>query len=132
MAGNPLDALKFSLQALAQPADFQRGLLSAWGEGVAELGERFVQAERRLVRGEGRVFTRAQGEALAALHARFEAFCGPANAAHWREDALGWSPHWAAVRRAAGGCLEAFGWAAGQPPLDLQAYGDDYYEPGPA
>ncbi len=121
-----LDPLKYSLQALAQPAPFQHLLLSVWSEGVSELPERFMQAERHLVRGERYRFTTTQRETLAALHARFESFCGPANADHWRDEALDWSPHWVAIRELAARCLNAFNWPKEQPPTETENYGEDY------
>jgi hypothetical protein len=126
------DALKFSLQALAQPAAFQHRLLSVWLEDVPELPERFIQAERHLVRGEGREFSPQQRDALEALRARLESFCGPANADHWSDAALGWSSHWTAVRQLAVRCLQAFGWPEEPPPLEVAPYGEDYYEDTPA
>src|SRR5437868_6708521 len=104
-----LNALKCTLQALAQPAAFQHRLLSVWRDGVAELPERFVHAERGVVQNGCYAFTAAQRDALAALHSGLEPFCGPANAAHWQDDALDWSPHWAAVRELAARSLTAFG-----------------------
>jgi hypothetical protein len=122
------DALRFALQALAQPTRFQHRLLSIWAENVSELPERFVQAERHLVRGQKVLFTPEQQATLAALHARFESFCGPANAAHWTHNAIESSPHWADIRCLATRCLVAFGWSVAEPPLDTAAYGDDYSE----
>ena len=123
-----LDALKYSLQALAQPATFQHQLLSVWLEDVSELPERFVQAERHMVRGESYEFTAEQRETLAALHAKFESFCGPANADHWQDQALDWSPHWSAIRELAVRCLMAFAWPSEQPPLEIACFGEDYHE----
>jgi hypothetical protein len=123
-----LDPLRCSLQALAQPAAFQHRLLSVWLEGPAELPERFVQAERHLVKGEGHEFGPEQREALDALHAAFKSFSGPANAAHWKPNALDWSPHWNAVRELAGRCLRAFEWQDVPPPLELACYGEDYHQ----
>jgi len=128
MFTNHWDALRFSLQALAQPTAFQHQLLSVWRENVSELPERFVQAERHLVRGQKVVFTPQQQERLAALHTRFESFCGPANADHWTDNTMESSPHWADIRSLAARCLEAFGWPVAEPPLDIAAYGDDYSE----
>lgn len=121
-----LDALKFSLQALGQPAAFQRSLLSVWREDTSELPERFFQAERHAARGEHYNFTSAQQESLDALHAKFESFCGPTNADHWRDDALDWSPHWSTIRELAVRCLAAFTWPNEQPPIEIGCYGDDY------
>jgi hypothetical protein len=127
MFTNHWDALKFSLQALAQPAMFQHRLLSVWLEDVSELPEQFVQAERHLVRGQGVDFTPEQQAALDALHARFESFCGPANAEHWADHAVESSPQWADIRRLAVRCLVTFGWPVAEPPLDVSSYGDDYH-----
>jgi hypothetical protein len=120
-------ALKYSLQALAQSADFQRRLLHVWLEEPAELPERFVQARKHVVANPATVLTKSQTDSMAAIYAIFRSFSGPAFAEHWGDDALDSSPHWEAARRAALICLEAFGWPAEQPPLDVASYGEDFY-----
>jgi hypothetical protein len=129
MPTNHLEALKYTLQALAQPPEFQHRLLSAWREDVSELCERLVQAERHLAGPPGVQITMAQLTALSALRTCLESFSGPAHAEHWREDALDGSPCWAEVRRLAAGCLESFGWPVAEPPLEIAAYGEDYRAP---
>src|SRR5260221_9119414 len=94
------EALKYSLQALAQSADFQHRLLQVWMEPPAELPERFRQAQRHLVDG-GAKLTHEQTASLEALHAVFAAFSGPTNAEHWRKEALETSSQWISVRRLA-------------------------------
>jgi hypothetical protein len=121
------DSLKYSLQALAQPAEYQHRLLSVWLDPPAELPERFIQAHRHFL-AESASLAKSQENAIEALHAKFESFCGPSNAEHWRHDALDASPHWEAVRELARVCLEAFGWSVDQPPLDTVSYGEDFYE----
>ena len=121
-----LNAIRISLQALAQPAAFQRSLLSVWREDVSELAERFVQAERHLTRGENYQFTSEQQVSLAALHTMFESFCGPTNAHHWCDDALDWSPYWSTIRELAVRCLCTFNWSNEQPPIEIGSYGEDY------
>jgi hypothetical protein len=130
MFTNHWDALKYALQALAQPCAFQQRLLDVWLQNAGELPERLIMAERHLVRGQGALMTKEQQEALATLRARFESFCGQANAEHWEDDALAWSSHWSDVRRLAAQCLAVFGWPLAEPPLEVAAYGDDYYEQG--
>jgi hypothetical protein len=115
-------ALKYSLQALAESADFQRRLLHVWLEEPAELPERFVQARKYVVANPATVLTKPQADSMAAIYAIFRSFSGPAFAEHWSEDALDSSPHWEAARRAALICLEAFGWPAEQPPLDVSSW----------
>jgi hypothetical protein len=122
------DALRYSLQALAQPADFQRRLLDVWHDPPDELPERFVQAHRHVLANAREGLTKSQADVLEALHTKFRSFCGPSNAEHWREEALDTSPHWEAVRRVARICLERFGWSTEQPPLDTLSYGEDFYE----
>src|SRR5262245_48783794 len=95
------DALKYSLQALAQPAEFQHRLLSVWLDPPAELPERFVQAHRHIL-AQSISLTKSQTDAIGALHAKFQSFCGLARA-----------------------CLETFGWPVEQPPLDSKSYGED-------
>ncbi|MBI1176940.1 hypothetical protein GC207_05820 [bacterium] len=121
------DALKYSLQALAQSAGFQKRLLKVWLQPPAELPERFCQAKRHLV-ATGVALTPEQTASLDALHAAFASFSGPTNVEHWREEALVSSPHWISIRHLARGCLKSFGWPLESPPLDLPSYGEDYYE----
>lgn len=122
-----LNALRYSLQALAEPAEYQRKLLVHWREDLAELPERFVQSERHVRSVGASGFTAEQEQALAELHGHLNSFCGPAHAEHWKDEALDWSPHWMQVRRVASRCLETFGWPIEQPPLDISAYGGDYF-----
>lgn len=122
------DTLKHSLQALAQPSDFQRRLLRVWLNPPAELPERFVHAHRRVLADRAVTLTNAQSEALRAVHTKLESFAGPAHAGHWREEALATSPHWESVRQAARQCLETFGWQIEPPPLDSVSYGEDFHD----
>jgi hypothetical protein len=124
------DALKYSLQALAQPAEFQHRLLSVWLEEPAEMPERFVQAHRHVV-AMGPTLTTPQADAIALLHARFRSFSGPSNAEHWSDEALDTSNCWQEARGLARACLETFGWPVEQPPLALAFYGEDYYSDRP-
>jgi hypothetical protein len=121
------DALKYSLQALAQPAESQHHLLNVWLDPPAELPERFVHAHRRIL-ADSFALTKSQIDALDALHSEFRSFSGPRNAEHWRDEALNTSTHWEAVRQLARVCLETFGWPVEQPPLDRVSYGEDFYE----
>lgn len=125
-----LDALKYSLQALAQPAAFQHRLLDVWLEFPSELPERFVHAHRHVV---ASLFTltKFQADALDALYSKFNSFCGPSNAEHWGDKALEASRHWEDVRQLARACLQTFGWPVEQPPLDSVSYGEDFHEESP-
>lgn len=124
------DALKYSLQALAQPAEFQHRLLNVWLEYPSEIAERFVQAHRHVV-ALGPPLTKPQTDAIALLHARFRSFSGPSNAEHWSDKALDTSSHWQEARQLARACLETFGWPVEEPPLALPLYGEDFFADSP-
>jgi len=122
------DALKYSLQALAQPAEYQRRLLHVWFEDLSEMPERLVQAHRHLTKRVKPSFTDRQQAALVDIFMKFESFSGPVHATHWRESALVESSHWEDVRQLAKKCLTAFGWQDDSPPLEIDAYGEDFFE----
>ncbi|HEY6562828.1 MAG TPA: hypothetical protein VI072_36440 [Polyangiaceae bacterium] len=128
MPSDAKHSLKLSLQALAQPADFQLLLLDSWAEPPAELPERVVQAWRALLARNTDV-TPEQRSAMSALFDKIEAFSGPSNNEHWSEYGLRESEHWNHVRSRARTCLDAFHWPLEAPPLDIKDYGEDFSSP---
>jgi hypothetical protein len=92
-------ALKYSLQALAQPAHYQLRLLNVWSDNPSELPERLVQAHRHVTRAISLSLTNEQRTTLVPLFEKLKSFSGPKHAAHWREAAFVESSHREDVRQ---------------------------------
>jgi hypothetical protein len=123
-----VDQLKWALQALAAPAEYQLSLFPDFVVHADELALDFadwyeVAKSRQVPR-----FTAEQARLLDALNARLEALSrgGPEfDPQFWSADGLRSSERWKEVRSLAGDALLLLGWPQEAPP-----HGRSQYVPG--
>lgn len=109
--------LRWSLQALAQPADVQLGLYPNFACKADELALEFRDAFLAVKEDAENLFGQEQAEALGRIEAHLKGFSGEANADHWTEEALCSDRLWAETRALAKDALRG-AWAgrASHPP----------------
>jgi hypothetical protein len=116
-----LDNLKWSLQALALPADEQVRLFPSFVWVGDELANEFNQYRERAL--EQHQFTPEQLSALGEVDAVLGRMTNENNMDFWElGSALSLYPEWQAVRECARRALQIFGWSLEIPPRDHEIY----------
>ena len=109
------DRLRWSILALAQPAEIQLSLFPGFACTGDELALNLEHALEEL-NADVREFSPDQQATLDALDAEIRKISGPHNADFWLEDdALRSHPTWDVIRRLAQTAAIAFGWGL-EPP----------------
>jgi len=113
----PLERFKWSLQALAAPADVQLDLYpdSDWkvDDMAIEFEEWYEDIKKRQT-----FFTAKQAAVLRKLNRALDDISGPENADYWMEEALRVHPVWEKIRLMAKDALQALGWPVETPPKE--------------
>jgi hypothetical protein len=112
-----LERFKWSLQALAAPADIQLDLYpdSDWkvDDMAIEFEEWYEAIKKRQT-----FFTAAQAAILRKLNRSLDEISGPENAYYWMEETLRADPVWEKIRLLAKDALRALGWPVEVPPKE--------------
>ena len=108
--------LRYSLQALALPADTQLGLLPRYTGEVDDLILNFDHWFRAATAMRSDSLTARQLGALAAIEGVLDQMSGQGNAHLWTRSAVSGDARWSRLREAAQGALEVFGWDLDVPP----------------
>lgn len=110
-----LERFKWSLQALAAPADVQLDLYpdSDWkvDDMAIEFEEWYETIKRRQT-----FFSAKQAAILRKLNQTLDDISGPENAYYWMEETLRVDPVWEKIRSLAKDALGALGWPVEAPP----------------
>ena len=115
-----LAELKWSLQALALPAEAQRSLFPPFAVTADELALDFDHWYATALH--QHEFTAHQLSALASVAGILSGMNRAADVSLWADTALAENPQWQELREAAGKVLEAFGWERGKPPSDRAVF----------
>jgi hypothetical protein len=100
---------RWSLQALAAPADLQLQLIPEYLWAVDELAIEFDQWYQVMKR-RRTVFTTKQREILETLNKKLDEISGPENIRYWMEDTVRTDIAWEDIRLLARNALDALGW----------------------
>jgi hypothetical protein len=111
-----LDQLKWSLQALALPADAQLTLFPCFAVTADELALDFDHWWETAMHQHG--FTADQIATLASLDALRAEMTAEKDVSLWTDHALAQLPRWEMVREHARNALKAFHWTLETPPSD--------------
>jgi hypothetical protein len=118
---NALEQLKYSIQALALPADIQ---LSLFPDFVCKADELALDFDNwwQTVLNQEITLTSRQLVLLSKLDNLLGKMSGTSNEALWTETSLRTNENWTAVRELAQATLEAFGWSLEVPPSNKSIY----------
>lgn len=105
---------KWSLQALAAPADIQLELFPDFDLKVDELAIEFDQWYQVMKRRQT-IFTKKQRQVLEDLNKKLDEISGPDNVKYWLEETLRTDSAWETIRSLARLALAALGWPYEQP-----------------
>ncbi|MFX0169735.1 MAG: hypothetical protein ACFE89_10320 [Candidatus Hodarchaeota archaeon] len=105
---------KWSLQALAAPAEVQLQLFPDYSWKVDELAIEFDQWYQVMKRRQS-YFSTKQRRLLEDLNRKLDDISGPENLRYWLEDALRTDAVWETIRKVARKVLEALGWPVIEP-----------------
>ncbi len=114
--------LKYSLQALAMPAETQLELFPDFVCKVEELALDFDQWSRCVLSNDGGELSEEQKSLLSELDGTFGQMSGGQDKNLWSEDALRNSPAWRRVRDTAKAAIDSFGWNTERPPSSQHEY----------
>lgn len=109
--------LRYSLQALALPADAQLGLLPRYLGEVDDLILSFDHWFRAATAERVGALTPGQVAALTAIEQVLDQMSGQTNAHLWTRNAVREDARWTRLRDAARGALSVFGWEIEVPPI---------------
>ncbi len=108
---------KWSLQALAAPADIQLQLFPGFVWKVDELAIEFDQWYQ-VMKTRRTTFSRKQRRVLEDLNRKLDEISGPENIHYWLEETLRTDAAWDAIRILARHALDALGWPIEDPLKD--------------
>lgn len=108
---------EWSVRALAQAPEVQRGLFPDFVEVADQLALDFDEA-LRAVRSTSVPWTPGQTSLVETLDRALEAMSGPQHTALWTMHALEHSAEWAELRGLAQKALRLFGWPQTSPPTN--------------
>jgi hypothetical protein len=116
----PLERLKWSVQALALPAEEQRRLVPDFASATHDLAIEFeVSSEKAFATCP---LPDDAAERLRQLYLQLERMSGPERAELWEDDALETRTEWQTVRELAAATLASMGWELAPPPRDRDIY----------
>ena len=124
-----LERLRWTLQALAQPAEIQLTLFPSFVCVPDELALEFEQHYCNGPPSDRALWSASQLAALHKLDALLESMSGHEHAGYWTLSALRDSDLWVRVRRLAMDSLVEFGWPAAPPPSAPCERGSVYLGP---
>jgi hypothetical protein len=112
-----LQRFKWSLQALAAPADVQ---LELYPESDWKVDDMAIEFEEwyETIKKRQTFFTVKQAAILRRLNRTLDDISGPENTYYWMEDALRADPVWEKIRSMAKDALRALGWPLEVPPRE--------------
>ena len=116
-----LERLKWSVLALAQPADIQESLFPDFVLVADELALNWEQA-LDVLNSEDASFTPHQKESIETLDGLILAISGSEHLEFWIDDALRTFPEWEQIRFAAAAVARSFGWPIEPPPPSPDIY----------
>lgn len=105
---------RWSLQALAAPADVQLQLVPDYLWGVDELAIEFDQWYQVMKRRQT-MFSKKQRGILEDLNKKLDEISGPENLRYWMEDTVRNDIAWEDIRFLAQNALDAMGWPLQEP-----------------
>jgi hypothetical protein len=110
-----LERFKWSLQALAAPANIQLELYPDSDWKVDDMAIEFEEWYEAIKKRQA-FFTARQAAILRKLNRTLDEISGPENAYYWMEETLGVDPVWERIRSLAKDALRALGWPIEVPP----------------
>jgi hypothetical protein len=117
-----LDQFKWSLQALALPADSQPGLFPPFVVVADELALDFEQSHGVISAQLRDSWSHSQREAVSALDKALLDMSGPDKPQFWTDEGCLHHPRWEEIRRLACAALSAFAWPTEPPPNNRAVY----------
>ena len=109
-----ISRFRWSLQALAAPAQVQLELFPGFVLKVDELAIEFDQWYQ-VVKRRRTIFTPKQRKILEKLNRQLDDISGPDNLHYWMEETLRTDTMWEKIRKLARTALVALGWTAESP-----------------